>query len=276
VVAATVVVPPAWARPSFGRLYDAPAAAGQRPEDLPGSPSTAVALTGLVALAAASAGATHIARRRGDRAAVSGIAVAATALLVSVVTVAVIPIGPLGFGPHQVRWLWPLGVFITGVLLLGAIHPRWVLRAALVAAVALSLLSLPAHREGSGPSAGPSTTEASAMPLFRELRGQLGVLEDRGTLLVEVDGLPLFEPYSTPLMLELQRRGIPFVVDHRFTVLQVGRSRRHRDGDAEWAVYVAEGRAAAVPRPGAERVAFVDGEGRRGDVGVFLVPLDSR
>jgi hypothetical protein len=276
VVAGTVAVPPAWARPGFGTYLDAPAGVRQRPEEMPGTPSGGAAVVGLVLLSMALVGAALVASRRGDREAALAVLVASVGLVLSVLTVAIIPVGPLGFGAHFVRWLWPISIFTTGALAFGLLRRRWLLPGSLAGLAVLAVLAVPAHREGTGPSAGPSTTEADFMSSWQELLPQLDALDGRGPLLVEIDGLRLFEPYSSPLMLELDRRGIDFVVDHRFTVRQVGEGRRYRPGSVDWAVYVLDGRGASEPRPGADRVAFVRGADGRPDIGVFIRPVADR
>jgi hypothetical protein len=189
-----------------------------------------------------------------------------------VLTVAIIPLGPLGFAAHQVRWLWPMAIFTTGALVLGLLPRTWSLRVAAAGLVVLALAGVPAHHQDLGPSLGPSG-DAEVVPSLRALAAELDVLDGYGTLLVDVEGLRLFEPYSTPLMLELQRRGIPFVSDHVPTIRQLGESRRD-DGRADAVVYVADGPAAERPRPGAERVVYVPPADGRPPVGVFVIPLE--
>jgi hypothetical protein len=274
VVAATVALPPWWGRPSLHRtLGDTLGAAD--PDDLPHLPSTGVAMLSLAALAAGLAGAGWLALRRADRTAAAGLGVGAAALLTGLVTVAVVPLGPLGFASHGVRWLWPIGIFVTGALVLASMPPRRLPAVALAATAVLALLAVPTHRQGWGTGAGPSSTDAAAAPVFRDLLPQLDVLAGRGTLLVDIEGLRAFEPYSTPLMLELHRRGIPFVVENPWTLRQVG-ERRRSDGRADAVVYIADGEAAESPRPGARRVAYVPGSADAAPVGVFVQPLDAR
>jgi hypothetical protein len=274
VVAAAVALPPWWARPSMSDTLD-DGGRPSRPEQLPRLPSTALAVTALTTLAAMLAYAGRRAGGRGEEPALVAVVIAGSTVLLALVTTAVIPIGELGFAAHAVRWLWPVAVFVTGALVLALLRPRWTLVGSFVAAVGFAVLAIPAHRQEPGPSAGPSSADANAAPVFRDLLPQLDVLEGRGTLLVEIEGLRLYEPYSTPLMLELERRGIPFVVDHPWSVRQVGEGRRF-DGDADAVVYIADGPAAEQPRPGAERVAYAARTGDAGPVGVFVMSLEDR
>jgi hypothetical protein len=272
IVAATVALPPWWARDSFADTLDADVPGVVPPDDLPNLPAGAAGPLALLGLAAALGAAGTLAWRRGDRPALVAVAVAASAVSLAVLTVAIIPLGPLGFAAHQVRWLWPMAGFTTGALVLGLLPRAWSLRVAAAGLVVLALAGLPAHHQDLGPSLGPSG-DSEVIPSLRALAAELDVLDGYGTLLVDVEGLRLFEPYSTPLMLELQRRGIPFVSDHVPTIRQLGESRRD-DGRADAVVYVADGPAAERPRPGAERVVYVPPADGRPPVGVFVIPLE--
>jgi hypothetical protein len=82
-------------------------------------------------------------------------------------------------------------------------------------------------------------------------------LEDEGTILVDLTGVRFAEPYSGPVMAELQRRGIPFVSDDEGMVRQLGDGRRLR-GDAQRLLF-RQGDAALKAQDGARRVVFVEG-----------------
>ena len=87
------------------------------------------------------------------------------------------------------------------------------------------------------------------------------MLEESGPLLFSVDDaddVPPFEPYSRPLMVELQRRGIEFVVDGVGEARHVG-SRRLAPEKAVARIFVRLGDAAFTVPDGAERVAFASG-----------------
>jgi hypothetical protein len=272
IVAATVALPPWWARDSFAETLDAGVPGVVPPDELPNLPSGAAGSLALLGLVAALGAAATLAHRRGDRAGLVAAAVAGGAVGLAVLTVAIIPLGPLGFAAHQVRWLWPMATFTTGALVLGLLPRPWSLRVAAAGLVVLALAGLPAHHQELGPSLGPSG-DAEVVPSLGALAAEVDALSGYGTLLVDVEGLRLFEPYSTPLMLELQRRGIPFVSDHVPTIRQLGESRRDQ-GQADAVVYVADGPAADRPRPGAERVVYLPATDGRPPVGVFVTPLE--
>jgi hypothetical protein len=63
------------------------------------------------------------------------------------------------------------------------------------------------------------------------------------------------EPYSTPIMAELQRRGIPFVVDVEGLVRQLGEERRYDGTNARYRIFYRWGEDAENTPPGATRIA---------------------
>lgn len=269
-MATVVASPPLWARPSFEESFVPvelqPPGPPSPQRRLVGVPSTGGAVAGLAVLVAVLGVAGALAARRRDVSSTALVAGAAVALAAGFLTAAMLPVGPLGLGPHQLRWLWPLSVFATMAVSLGAAGGRRLLvPAATAGALGLGTLALPTH----APAVGP-TADAHAIGVLRQLAPQLDAIAagDRGdagdavlpgrTLLVEVDHLRLFEPWTTPVMLELSVRGVELRVDHRFTLRQVGTSRR-ATGDEDGRVFVLEGPAALREQPDAQRVALVSG-----------------
>jgi hypothetical protein len=177
------------------------------------------------------------------------------ALAVGLASAAYMPPNVAGIvAAHQVRWLWPLAVFITfAVVLAFGRRARWFGVAALAATVLLALLNLPVARQHVGPP-----TDRYAMDVVRDLRDQMATLEDRGTLLFDTSELRFAEPYSGPVMDELQRRGIEFRVEDEGMVRQVGEHRRF-DDDTEARLFIRQGGAALAEQPGATRVALASG-----------------
>jgi hypothetical protein len=115
-----------------------------------------------------------------------------------------------------------------------------------------AVLNLPTMSVGIGP-----TADEEAIPTIRELLPQLASLSDEPSVLIDLHGQRFAEPYTVPVMVELQRLGIPWYVDDTGFLRQVGSSRRYRGG-ASVRLFVREGdRARETPR-GARRVAFAD------------------
>lgn len=257
-VAGIAAVPPAWGRPSFAQAFvqeSYPANGGIHLFRIPDGATSAVAL-GLAGLALAAA--TWIAWRRRDVGGVAGAVVAATAMLLAVFTAAVIPVGPAGFGSHQVRWLWPIGIVATLVVVLASGGAnRWVMRGLAGIAVVLGVANLPTHLQPTGPVA-----DAEAMPVMLAMAGQLeGIRVDGPVLFAAADlrrMLRPYEPYSTPLMLEMDRRGIDFVVDDPSLARQVGGSRLHPERATVRMVLLQGDQALDAP-PGARRIGYVAG-----------------
>ena len=207
-------VPPFWARESFERALYVPG-----PEEMPGR----LLGTGSLALAVL---ALVVAAWFGRRRATAVVAVAA--VLGAWTTTALLPVGTLGIVPHQFKWLWPVGVFATFALVVSFTRVAW---AGAAVAVLLGAASIPTWNPRSGPSA-----DAASIPTARALveRLDLGGVD---RVLFDARGLRFAEPYSTVVLLELQRRGIDFHVDDAVLARQVGDSR-----------YIDGAEAATLPR----------------------------
>lgn len=256
-LADSAVVPPAWGRPSFGRPFVQERNStdgGVHLLHLPTGPTSVVAL---VLLGVALAGGAWRARRHRDAGAVAGVVVAATAMVLAVLTAAAVPVGSTGLGAHQVRWLWPIGIvaLLVVVLALGGTS-RCVVRGLVGAAIVLGAATLPTYRQPVGPSA---NTEAMAVMLA--MAGALdGVVVDGPVLFAAADlrRMSLYEPYSTPMMLEMERRGIGFVVDDPSQARQVGETRLHPE-EATVRMVLLEGDRALDAPAGGRRIGYVAG-----------------
>lgn len=257
-LAGAMAVPPAWARPSFGESFvelrlQNPAP----PVEFARTPSLVVGLLGLAALASVLVVAWFVSRRRGDGGAAGGVVVAGAACVLALLTTAALPIGRVGIGPHQVRWLWPIGILcvVSAALGLGGRRPA-VVHAMAVLTVVLGLATLPTHRSEAGP-----VVDSYAMPVMRAVASELdGVTIEDPVLVADADlrKMRIFEPYSTPVMLELLRRGIDIEVDDPSQARQLGDGRFHPER-ATHRLVVREGdEVTDVPR-GATRLAYVAG-----------------
>lgn len=242
-VAWVVALPPFWARPSFAEALDPTG-----PKAAPGLAAAALSL--LLAVAALGVGGRWFASRRADDT-TAAVVVAVAAVLGAVGTAGLLPVGSLGIAPHQLTWLWPIGIFATFALAMSVVGPRPLPFSAV--AVVLGLLALPPWNARSGPS-----TDAEAIPTAVALVDRLD-LGDTHAVLFDTTGLRFAEPYSTVVLLELQRRGIDFGVDDEGLARQVGTSRRHRRGDALPRLLEREGDAALLPPPGVTVASLVRG-----------------
>jgi len=255
--AAPVLAGPQWlTRGGFADLFrpspiqDGPA--GGLP-DVEGEATARAAGLGFAALAAVLLALGWAAHRRRDGAGGAAVAVSVGATVLALLTIAALPVHEvLGVGPHQLRFLWAIAAFTAfgAVTVLTARVPRAATVVLALVAVVLGVANLPTHHADAGPNA-----DAEAAAVIAELAPQLAALEGRGTLQFDVRGLRFAEPYSTPVMLELQRRGIEFVVVDDGLVHQLGPSRRD-EGEARERIFVREGEAALTTEPGAERVAL--------------------
>jgi hypothetical protein len=265
-------VPGGWAPGGFSRLEVdllAERAPGEAPV-LEGLSSGGTVMAWGVLAAVVVVAAALVTWQRRDRVWGSALVVAAASTVLAFVTVAILPVSPvLGVAAHQIRPVWPVVLFATAVVVAGLLQvvPR---SAAVLAAVTVVLvaLALPAHNPATGPSA-----DAWAIPITQELVGQLDPVEDAGLVLVDLSVIRFAEPFSTPVMLELERRGVDFVVDDDIAVGQLGVGREHRRGDpVDVLLRIVDGQAAASPEPGWERIAYVPGDTPRETAAVLVRP----
>lgn len=217
--------PTGWLRPSFEERF-APDPSGVDlvgdGAPLAGVRSLPAALASLLALTALLSASAALARRRLDRRGVAVAAVTGAAAALAVATAASLPVSEvLGIAPHQLRWLWPIAA-ASAVLPLAAVLPRHraVTGAAALVAVGLAVATVPAMNASAGPSA-----DVAARPAVRSVLDQLDAVPDDEVVYFDGRSVPFAEPFSGPILLELQRRGIEFEVDEEFSY-QVGPARR--------------------------------------------------
>jgi hypothetical protein len=220
-------------------------------------PSMGRAIAGTLLVVAALAGAGAWAARRRDRIGAGAAAVAVATLAAGWVSTVRMPINPaLPLGQHQMRWIWPVVAFgLAGIAV--AVTARWRRGPLAMAGVAvlLGVLTLPHHNARTGP-----VLDLDATPTVRALGQQLAEADLEGPLLIDLIDVRFAEPYSTPVMLELQRLGIPFVTDDPSLAGQLGDSRLIDDpGEATGRLTFADGAAVHRDRPGARAVALVEG-----------------
>jgi hypothetical protein len=237
--------------------------------DAPGLRTLGPSVIGLVILVVVIALAWRRVRRLGNRQLEAGFQTLAVAGAVATVTTIVTPIDILGLSPHKVRWLWVIGAFATYLLVMAVIAGLGdaLRHRALVGLAALSLVvvvaTVPTYVNRSGPVYFRETYAS-----ITDLREQLDdFLEQDGALsAVEFDaeGIGFAEPYTAPVMAELLRNGVEVEVADRTLARQLGPDRLLGDERVGTAtlplVFVRAGEAAAIVPPGAERIAFHDGD----------------
>jgi hypothetical protein len=247
-VATLLALPPWWGRPSVSEQFV--------PGD--GLPSLASSLVGLGVLALLLVAGLPSAWRRADRPVASLVLTGMAVVVVAVVAAATMPIGIFNLASHQMRWLWPTALFVTFALVMAAVTAlggragRIGVGLVALATLVLSGLNLPSMNAGVGPAA-----DANAIPTVRELLPQLESLRGERGVLIDVTGERFAEPYTFPVMVELQRLDVPWFVDNTGLARQVGPARAD-DGQATLRLFVREGDAAREVPDGARRVAFVE------------------
>jgi hypothetical protein len=254
-VADVVAVPPWWVRPSYSHDFRlAPFG-----NDLP---AAGIAAASLVVVAALIGLAAWAGRRARDRTVVAAAAVAGALLLGAVVTAVQTPTSDFGTIAYQVRWLWPVGAFITFALLVAVLRlwrpaaspaRAWRPAAAFAALATLAAAAtLPAANNG-------TTAPPSTYPVARNITDAVA----RADLPARVEvgcGEGVFDPYCEAVMAQLQDRGTGFVVTERIGVRQLGEGRRSPGGlprlvvvAGDYALFTPDGAEVVTRHPGLSR-----------------------
>jgi hypothetical protein len=168
--------------------------------------------------------------------------------------------------------MWIIGIFTTFALGLsvarGLSGPA--LRSGGVVVFAVLVLGFAVATLPEYAPDGSGNADRDVVASVRDLNRQMGAVEGRGTILFDPGGMPIFEPYTTALQAELQRRGVDYVVDLPGLVRQLGEEHTNH-GQASVRLFVRAGDEALADQPGAERVALVHTD--KLAVAVFLAPL---
>ena len=248
IAAATLSLPPWWARSGFGGISIF-------------SPLPEVVLAALsIALTVIVCAAGSFWARRRLRADV------ATALLTSVVSTSVAWIGAIrspmssffGANANYVRWLWPASVFNWLALGLGAWQvllayvPSWrdrrAVRFAAAGAVGIvGLANIPTHA-----SREQNELARQRAPAHALIDQAASRIEGSAVLYRPPGG---FDVYGPPLLARLQRDGVEFLVDDPVLVRQFG-ERRHYDGEHVAVLGLTTGMAALDAVTDPEVIAF--------------------
>lgn len=248
-------LPPFWGRPSIEKGL---AFLGDR-----SLPTLGVASLALAAVAVAFLAAFVVAARAGDRPARAAVGVAMLGVTAACITTVILPVGKFAVAPHQLRWLWPIAVFATFALALTLARAAartssggvvaTISLVALAGTITFSGLTLPSYNPMTGPAA-----DADAIPTTRQLIKQLRTLEGQGPFVYDIRTLRFAEPYSVPVMAELDRRGVEFRLDEEGMIHQFGRS-REAVGEEQGRLFQREGDAAFEAPSGGTLIARVVG-----------------
>jgi hypothetical protein len=259
-VAEIVSLPPWWGRPSSRESFAAYSVLPSLSQSTASLPSLGWSIAGLAVVAAVLVAAAMVSRWRADGPGVWAAATGLALLGIAMAAASTTPVGIAGVAPHHFRWLWPAAVFVTFAVALPLVTvpgrgrvARAGLMVTALAAVTLTVFDLPTMNPTVGPNA-----SADSMPTVRALLPQLSVLRGEPGVLFDMRGLRFAEPYSGPVMAELQRLGVPWFVDDLGMTRQVGHSRAYKGGGSV-RLFLREGNGAREIPPGAHRVAFVEG-----------------
>lgn len=263
VMANVLSVPPFWSRSGFDDAFT-PAVGGPHggPEGigLASLPSVGVSVATLAVLLLVVLGVGWLARRRRDVVSGTAVVTVLVALAAGLFTAVRIPTDIFGVAAHQFRWLWPLGAFILFTILAAAAR-AWtgaapgrilpVVGVLVALGLVFSIANLPTHDAGAGPAG-----DRYAIPVVRAMDRQLGRAKIRGPVLLDVHDITFGDPYSAPLMLELQHLGVPFVVTDHSLIHQLGPGRDAAGAGAVQRIFSITGdRARTYSGPG-RRIAY--------------------
>lgn len=258
-----IALPPWWARPSFADNFHF----GLSGNPLP---PLGLALLALGAVAGLLVWCLRRARRDGDAASVTLLAIAGVLLATSVVTANQTPTSPAGTAAYQLRWLWPVALFVW--LAVAAFGLRRVSRVGplsvclVVATAVVGMLNLAWTNQGT------AAAEAT-MPVARDLVRDLDFPRLGGPVLVESNE-GVWDAYTEAVLFDLQDQGIEFVIDDPIGRRMLGEDRRWNGRNAVALVRVSIGDWATLPRPGARVLARHRGLGPEAHEELYLLTLD--
>ncbi|HET6774967.1 MAG TPA: hypothetical protein VFH36_16750 [Acidimicrobiales bacterium] len=248
VVAKVLSLPPWWARPSYAEDFRF----GLTGNPLP---SLGLALLSLGAVAGLLLWCRRRARRDGDASSAGVLTMAAVLVVAAVITANQTPTTQQGTVAYQLRWLWPVALFVW--LAVASVWLRWADRRGLASrplAVVLAVVTATvAILNLSWTNQGTTAAEAT-MPVARDVVRAMDVPELDGPVLVETDE-GIWDPYSEAVLFELQHQGVDFVIDDQIGYRMLGEGRRWGGESAVALVRVSAGDWAMLPRPGAQVLA---------------------
>jgi hypothetical protein len=199
---------------------------------------------------------------------------AAVLVVAAVVTANQTPTTGQGTVAYQLRWLWPVALFVwLAVASFGLQQLRRrgrgsrrlpVLLASVTAVVAV--LNLSWTNQG---STAPEATNAVARDVVRAVeRADLD-----GPLLVETDE-GVWDPYSEAVLFDLQDQGVELVVNDQIGYRMLGDERRWNGHNADARIRVSGSDWAMVDRPGAQVIARHPGLDQEAHDEMYLLQQD--
>jgi len=253
-LATVVSLPPWWFRPSFRDSFVRGAGWS--------APSPAATAGSLAALVIVLAVCWWFARRAGDRECLLAVTVGGVGLALAFATVAVFPLDNFDISTHSLRWMWPLGAFITFAIVATAIRrmvtaDRTGLAVGALAVVTLivAALNLPTSDQGRGPN-----SDQYAFAGVNDLAEQASPLAHGGPVLVDSLFLGRFgDPYGPGVLAALDEQGMEFVVEEPMLVRHFGPDREFDGTNARNELLLRQGDEARDAPPRARRVALSEG-----------------
>ena len=266
-VAEVVALPPWWARPSFAEDFRF----GLTGNPLPG---LGLALLSLGLVAGLVVWCWRLARRHGDAVSAAGLMAALVLLVASVITANQTPTTGQGTVAYQLRWLWPVAMFVwlavAGFGLRLAAErggaPRRLPVALAAVTMVVAILNLSWTNQG-------TTAPEATMPVARDVVHAINRADLNGPVLMESDE-GIWDPYSEAVLFELQRQGVEFVIHDQVGYRMLGEDRRWNGHNAVAVVRVSGSDWAMVPRSGAQVIARHPGLDQEARDEMYLLQQD--
>jgi hypothetical protein len=225
IVATVLTRPPFWLRPEF-RQFD--------PNfDLLDTTYTALSMTILAVVLVVT---TWFTWRRQERFALADTLTAVVAVVAAIGSASTLN-SSFGLTAGNYRWLWSIGGFIV-IVVSNAALTRWIAARAegdrpvtvatvggLTVAALLAVLAVPYSYQLPGPD------ERAQIAVTRTLLAQLDDFDTAGPVIYDRARAAFSEPYTYPLLVKLQERGIEFDFDDPRDVRRFG-DEREADGEA--------------------------------------------
>lgn len=234
IVGTVLASPPWWLRPGVeGQL---PQLGGQ-PDDI-GRWSSSISLIGVACLLVVLGLLVDRALDRRDRVVVAGGGLAICGIIAALIFVSRIPIAPFfGFMAHTVRWLWPLGAFLSAVLC-AAVVRRIPLPVALARSLTIGLGVTASAAALVAPELdiGPTANWRPYADRVLEVREAVGRWHPDGVVHVQVAAAAALDPYSDAVVAQLAADGVHYVIDIPMLEAQLD-SRHWYRGVADWRLY---------------------------------------
>ncbi len=248
-VADIVSLPPWWGRDTYSRF-----------DPVNQLPSATAAWLSLAAVLVMVAAAGFAAWRNHSAVGVSAMATVLVALVAAIVSARLLPTADFGLVAGNYRWLWSLGAFCLGAVVIAGLaglrnrctsrRNAFVAVSATAITALFGILNLPSSYQSLTRENGEQRVEVT-----KDLTAQLAGAEIEGPVLIDRSNGFFGEPYTFATLVELQSLGIEFDFVDDDEIYRWGDGRRPNDDDTVLMTFAYGDRLQRGPE-GSTRVAF--------------------